>query len=283
LTGKNIKTLVGDIYGLFSNKKTEAFSEASIRDFSERLGRKISTRVSDERSPPALRLSNIGTPCRRQLYYRINSPESSEPLPPEARIKFLFGDILEELLLWLATEAGHTVKGEQDEVTFHGVKGHRDAIIDGHLVDAKSASSYSFNKFASHLTPDGDAFGYIPQLQTYLRSSEEDPDLRDKDAASFLVIDKTLGKITLDTHEKDSVDYERKVDELREILARDKPPPRDFSPEPFGKSGNEKLPVVCSYCAFKKLCHPHVRTFVYSTGPVYLTKVTREPDVYEEK
>lgn len=187
------------------------------------------------------------------------------------------------MLLWLATEAGHKVEGEQDEVRFHGVKGHRDAIIDGHLVDCKSASSYSFNKFRDHLTPDGDAFGYIPQIQTYLRASGEDPKLVFKDSASFLVIDKTLGKITLDTHQKDSVDYEGKVNELREILVRDTPPPRDFAPEPFGKSGNEKLPVVCSYCPFKKLCYPHVRTFVYSTGPVYLTKVTREPDVYEDK
>lgn len=280
---KTIKTLVEDIYGLFSDKKTEPFSDDSVGDFSRRLGRKISSRIADERGPPTLRLSNIGTPCRRQLFYRIHNEESAEPLPPEARLKFLFGDILEEMLLWLASEAGHKVEGEQDEVTFHGVKGHRDAIIDGHLVDCKSASSFSYNKFASGLTADGDSFGYIPQLQTYLRSSQEDPALRDKDEASFLVIDKTLGKITLDTHKKDSVDYERKVDDLREILARDKPPPRDFAPEPFGKSGNEKLPLVCSYCPFKKLCHPGVRTFVYSTGPVYLTKVVREPDVYEDK
>lgn len=280
---KTIKTLVEDIYGLFSDKKTEAFSDDSIRDFSERLGRKISTRIADERGPPTLRLSNIGTPCRRQLYYRLRYENLAESLPPEARLKFLFGDILEELLLWLASEAGHKVEGEQDEVSFHGVKGHRDAIIDGHLVDCKSASSYSFDKFAAGLTPSGDAFGYIPQLQTYLRASAEDGRLLDKDRGSFLVIDKTLGKITLDTHEKDSVDYEKKVDELRSIIAQDTPPPRDFAPEPFGKSGNEKLPVVCSYCPFKKLCHPGVRTFIYSTGPVYLTKVVREPDVYEDK
>lgn len=281
MAGKTIKTLVEDIYGLFSDKATPPFSEDSIKDFAHRLGKKISSRIAEERGAPTLRLSNIGTPCRRQLYYKINHANEAEPLPPAARLKFLFGDILEEMLLWLASEAGHKVEGEQDEVHFHGVKGHRDAIIDGHLVDAKSASSYSFNKFASHLTADGDAFGYIPQIQSYLRGSQEDPALRDKNAASFLVIDKTLGKLTLDTHEKDSVDYEGKVDALREILSRDKPPPRDFAPEPFGKSGNEKLPVVCSYCDFKKKCHPGVRTFVYSSGPVHLTRVVREPDVPE--
>lgn len=280
---KTVKTLVEDIYGLFSDDKTEPFSEASIGDFAHRLGRKISSRIADERGPPTLRLSNIGTPCRRQLYYRIHNAESAEPLPPEARLKFLFGDILEEMLLWLATEAGHKVEGEQDEVDFHGVKGHRDAIIDGHLVDAKSASTFSFNKFAAGLTPDGDAFGYLPQIQTYLRASEDDGRLLDKDSGSFLVIDKTLGRLTLDTHKKDSVDYEGKVDELREILARDKPPPRDFSPEPDGKAGNLKLPTVCSYCNHKKTCYPELRTFIYSTGPRYLTKVTREPDVPEIK
>ena len=63
----------------------------------------------------------------------------------------MFGDILEELLLFLAKEAGHTVTGQQDTLSISGVNGHRDAIIDGRLVDVKSASSYSFRKFKNNV------------------------------------------------------------------------------------------------------------------------------------
>lgn len=278
---KSIDTLVDDIYGLFSDDKTQYFSDKSTETFATRLSEKIRNRINDARGEFTLRLSNIGTACKRQLWYRKHAQDASEPLPPEARIKFLFGDILEEMLLWLAAEAGHIVEGEQDEVSFHGIKGHRDAVIDGRVVDCKSASSYSFNKFANHLSASDDAFGYLPQIQAYRQGSAEDVVVTDKDRASFLVIDKTLGKITLDTHDADGVDYAKKIDDLRQILESDQPPPRDFAPEPFGASGNEKLGVNCSYCAFKKKCYPELRTFIYSTGPVFLTKVKKLPYVPE--
>lgn len=278
---KSIDTLVSDIYGLFSDDETPPFSEDSVRGFAEKLSQRVNERIAESRVPGRLRLSNIGKPCRRQLWYSVNEPEAAEQLPPEARIKFLFGDILEEMLLWLAKEAGHTVEGEQDEIDLYGVKGHRDGVIDGHLVDVKSASSYSFSKFRDHLTPDVDAFGYIPQLQSYLHGSSDDSTVRDKSSASFLVIDKTLGKIALDTHQKDNVDYRSKVDELQRVLSEPTPPDRAFKAEPFGKSGNEKLGVACSYCPFRKACWPGLRTFSYSTGPVSFTKIVREPDVPE--
>lgn len=226
-------------------------------------------------------MSNMGHPCERKLWYSINTPEDAEPLPVEAKVKYLYGDILEELLIYLAKEAGHEVTGEQDEVSLFGVKGHRDCIIDGVLVDVKSASSASFNRFANHLTSSDDGFGYLTQLNMYLTASQEDPLVRTKDEAAFLVIDKTLGKITLDKHPLVPVDYESKVKKKREILDSNTPPPRPFLPSPDGKSGNKKLDTVCSYCEFKKVCWPGLRTFLYSKGPVHLTTVKRVPDVPE--
>src|SRR5690606_25725922 len=110
-----------------------------------------------------------------------NTPEDGEPLRPEAYLKFLYGDILEDLLLFLAEAAGHTVVGRQDEQEIAGIKGHRDCVIDGTVVDAKSASSYSFKKFKEGRLREDDPFGYVDQLQSYIHSGQNDPLVTDKE------------------------------------------------------------------------------------------------------
>lgn len=257
------------------------FDEQNVAEFGQRLARHVVSRLRSVRAKPTLRLSNIGTPCRRKLWYTINKPEEAQPLPPAARFKFLFGDILEELLLFLAKEAGHTVEGQQDELDINGVKGHRDAVIDGRTVDCKSASTYSFKKFASNGLRGDDPFGYLDQLGSYMWAAQGDPKVTEPDVGSFLVVDKTLGHITLDTYPKSEVDYSKQVEELKEIVSKEQPPERHFAPVPDGKSGNEKLCTQCSYCDFKRTCFPEIRTFMYSTGPVFLTNVAREPKVFE--
>jgi hypothetical protein len=277
LPTKNIETLVADIYDLFSKSDWKP-DVGTIQSFGQRLAEHVANRASEERGAPTLRLSNLGVPDRK-LWYTINVPEKAEPLPPEARIKFLFGDILEELLLFLAKEAGHDVTGQQDEIEINGVKGHRDAIIDGRVVDCKSASSYSFRKFEANGLRSDDPFGYLNQLGSYLAGSS---DASERDVASFLVIDKTLGKITLDTYPKDDTDYEKLVEHKRKVISLPKPPEEKCYPEePEGKSGNRKLGTGCSYCPFKHECWPGLRTFIYSTGPTFLTKVVKEPKVVE--
>ncbi len=276
---KTIDTLVEDIYGLFTDGNGWSPDPKNVEEFGQRLAQHIANRASEDKGTPQLRLSNLGYP-NRKLWYTVNQGGLSETLPPEARIKFLFGDILEELLLFLAKEAGHTVTGAQDTVEIAGVKGHRDAVIDGHLVDCKSASSYSFRKFEDHglSGENADPFGYLTQLGSYHSAS---PDA-DPDTVSFLVIDKTLGKICLDTWPRDTRDYQKIVEEKRKVLSLPKPPEEKCYPdEPEGKSGNRKLSVSCSYCPFKWTCWKGLRGFAYSSGPVYLTKTTREPKVHE--
>lgn len=228
-------------------------------------------------------MSNIGKPCPRQLWYEINTPEKAKQLRPEEYLKFLYGHILEELLLFLVELSGHKVEGRQDEQEIEGVKGHRDVVIDGVLVDVKSASSYSFKKFKEGRLKEDDAFGYITQLQSYLYSSQNDPKVIDKNRAAFLVIDKSLGHICLDFHEKSSFDWPKFFRERKELIQQKNPPERGFKPIPEGKSGNLKLNVNCSYCAFKDSCWPEKRTFLYYNGPVDLVKIVRQPNVPELK
>jgi hypothetical protein len=280
---KTIDTLVQDILEVVStgggwDKTVSSYLATRLQDtLDSRL-----TNASEERKP-TLRMSNIGTPCLRKLWYTLNQPHTSEVLRPEAKLKFLYGDILEDLLLSLAVAAGHTVTGEQTVLEVEGIKGSRDAVIDGVTVDVKSASTFSFNKFKSHNLRAEDPFGYIQQLSSYVYAAKNDPLVTDKKGGAFLVIDKTLGNLCLDYYDftpefEDKVTY---INAVKATVALPTPPARAFSDEPEGKSGNRKLTVNCSYCDFKRECWPGLRTFLYSRGPVDLTVVKKEPDVYE--
>jgi hypothetical protein len=280
---KDISTLVEDIYAVM--KSGSEVTEAQATAFGASVAKVVAEKLSPDgrKVGTYLRPSNIGEKCDRKLWFSVNRPEAGEPLDGPTYLKFLIGDLWEAVLLFLAELSGHSVTGQQDEITVAGVTGHRDGVIDGVLVDAKSAAPYSFDKFASHLTPDVDAFGYIPQINFYLEGSKDDPLVRRKDFAAFLVGDKTHGKLTLDFHTKAGFDYPAIVQAKTEMLVRTKMPSRGYQDEDFGKSGNRKLGINCSYCQFKHSCWPGLRTFLYSTGPVYLTEVTREPNVYEVK
>ena len=279
MSDKKIDTLIEDIYDVV-DKGTEV-SEEDRSAFARDLERVVSERLSSPNRDKYLRVSNLGQ-CDRRLYFEINHPDVVEPLQPSTKLKFLIGDMWEAVLLFLARAAGHKVEGEQDEIDINGVKGHRDAVIDGVLVDVKSASSRAFKKFEEGLTSDKDDFGYLTQLDTYLSKAEDDPVITDTSRAAFLAGDKTLGHITLDFHDKTDTDYDKIVDQKREMLADKNPPKRPYDDVPDGKSGNRKLGVVCSYCPVKFACWGNLKQYNYSGGPRYLTKVVREPRVEAE-
>ena len=147
---KIIKTLVEDIYNLFSLNPVD-MSEEEVDKYIDNFGEMVKLHTKkflyDEESvDKKLRLSQIGKPDR-QLWYNINSNTERASLTSSTRIKFLYGYILEEFLLMCASIAGHDVKDQQKEVSVGGVVGHQDCVIDGVLVDVKSASSSSFRKF----------------------------------------------------------------------------------------------------------------------------------------
>jgi hypothetical protein len=280
---KSISTLVKDSQTRLTSK--ERYDENVIKTFAFNLAHKLVDRLSREASRPSLRLSNLGTPCARKLWYSINTPDKAEPLAASTRLKFLLGDVWEEVLLFLAAAAGHRVERQQQEVTLHGVLGHIDATIDGELVDSKSASTYSFRKFKEGRLAEDDAFGYRTQLGGYLASlTSVDHDVA-RDRAHFLVGDKTLGHITLDTHKREDIvppdDFEQLVASRRKMLDWPKPPAREYSDRAEGSSGNRSLGVACSYCPFKRECWPGLRAYKYAKGPKFLTNVAREPDVPE--
>lgn len=231
-----------------------------------------------------IRMSNVGQPCARKLWYHVNTV-STETLPPAVKMKFLYGDITEEVLLSLAEAAGHRVEGRQDRMEVNGIVGHRDGVVDGMLVDVKSASTYGFNKFKENGLREEDPFGYLSQLASYLYASQDDPLVTNKTHAGFLAMDKQHGHIVLDVY--DLTDEMSRIESLIEarktMVEQTDPPPRPYADVPYQKSGNMALQTACSYCEYKKTCWPGLRTFIYGRGPVFLTTVVNEPKVPEVK
>lgn len=280
-----ISTLVKDIYSELENRGgwdaaiTDYFVD-TMRDFAET---RMQTPEEVEHRGGTLRLSQMGVPCDRKLWYSINQQGDASSLPASTLLKFKYGDIIEALVLSLAKAAGHDVQGEQDVLYVEGIKGHRDAVIDGITVDVKSASSYAFKKFASGGLREDDPFGYISQLSSYVFAGRDHEVESHETLGAFLVIDKQNGTLCLDMYDF-GPELDNKLEEFqkkKDIVAQEFPPERTFSDEPDGKSGNRKLGVNCSYCDYRTTCWPNVRTFLYSGKPRFLTHVAREPAVPE--
>lgn len=275
-SSKTLDTLVEDIYSVI-NSNSHKIDDSLYNELAEDIAATIRQRLSSESSRRNhLSLSSIGKPLRR-LWFDLKRPDYITEEPPNARLKFLYGDIIESVVLWLAKVAGHTVTDRQKEVTHYGVVGHIDSIIDGEVVDAKSASPRSYAKFASGTLTNDDPFGYLAQIEAY---DEE----TGNGHPGFLAMNKVTGEICLYRPDKDFdlPNTELLIAKAKEALAKDEPPEqRCYSDVEDGKSGNKKLDKGCALCPFKKMCWPGLRTFKYSDGYRYLTAVVKEPKVEE--
>jgi hypothetical protein len=282
---KTVNTLVTDIYKLMSTKDVPEGVDAdqAIEDFGEAVKSLMRKEFTQKRKDSrTLRLSNIG---RDDKYlWNVVHGTNKEEIQPHTYVKFMYGHLIEEMLLCLTKLSGHTVDSEQKTCEVNGIRGSMDCKIDGIVTDVKSASSFGFKKFKDRTLAKDDPFGYIAQIKAYAHSEGETK-------YGWLAMDKANGHLTyLLYDEKDKtepmleyIDYsiEERVEHLKKMV--ELPEPKEFcaDPVPDGKSGNLKLSTTCSYCQYKDHCHPGLRKFLYSTGPRFLTKVVNQPKVPE--
>jgi len=281
---KTTETLADDIYKLMETKDiAEGVSlEDVAKDFGVKMEAMMLSQFDKEHwgSRSGLRLSSIGKQDR-QLWHG-NKGTEGEKLRGSTYIKFLYGHLIEDMLLALVKLSGHTVTDEQKLCTVAGVKGSMDCRIDGEVCDVKSTSSYSFKKFKDRTLAAHDAFGYIDQLKAYAHSEGET-------VFGWLAMDKqngTLCYLKYDTEDEEAPEYElinhsieERIEDVKKLVEEVEPPPKCYEEVPDGKSGNLKLAVGCSYCQYKHHCWPELKPYFYSTGVRYLTKVVREPKV----
>ena len=281
---KSLNNLIEDIY-----KNIQPICDGESLDLSEeqidKFGEDMKNVLRNWSSPTVrdsrftLRMSNVGKPLR-QLWYD-NKSEMDSSVTPITMIKFLYGHILEEVVLMLARLSGHEVSDEQKEVTVNDVKGHMDCKIDGEVVDVKTASSFAFKKFKYGTLPDDDPFGYISQLSGYEQSEGTT-------GGGFLVINKETGELTFYAPDEfDKIDTGKRIKTIRKAFKSKTPPDKCYPEIPEGTKGNMKIHRGCSYCPHKFVCHSDsnngqgLRGFRYAKGVVYFTKVVKEPNVEE--
>jgi hypothetical protein len=280
---KQIETLVSDIYHLLDEDTNHEPSEENLNWLAESVKSLLRLKLSSRaREAATLRFSSLGKPDR-QLWYATHEADKAERMIPKTYFKFLYGDMIELLLLFLCKEAGHEVTHEQYQVSVDGVVGHCDAVIDGVTVDAKSASPFGYNKFVTGKYLEEDPFGYLGQIGGYRGALGTE-------RAAFLVANKVHGDIALsEVPSKTLLDNEPagRITHLKDILSSPDEPPRCYSDKPEGKSGNRALDVGCSYCSFRNHCWRDanngegLKTYIYSTGPKYFTHIEKEPRVQE--
>tara|TARA_R100000353_G_scaffold59009_1_gene46626 strand:- start:1758 stop:2615 length:858 start_codon:yes stop_codon:yes gene_type:complete len=277
---KTIDTLVEDIYSLFTSNEPTKIPANVLQEFAKDVTDAVVNALTEERKPRNnLRLSMIGQPARK-VWYSVRSTEQEE-LAGSDYIKFLYGDILEALLVFLSKVSGHKVSDQQKQVVLNDVVGHQDAVVDNVLVDFKSASSFSFKKFTEGMVFKDDPFGYVAQLSAYAQANNAKE-------AGWVVIDKTTGQIAYcPVHQMEMINASQKIDYLRNAIKDSEPPSRCYDAVPDGKSGNMQLATGCNYCAYKFDCWSDanngkgLRAFQYANSVKYLTKVDREPNVPE--
>ena len=282
---KPLNTIVPDIYGLLENLSngeplpiTEEALDATMASMKEAILHWATPRPRD--TDFTVRMSNVGKPSR-QMWFEKRDPNGRGSVDGATQIKFLYGHVLEEIVLMLVRMAGHNVTDEQKEVTVNGIVGHMDCKINGQVVDVKSASKFAFNKFMKGTLADDDPFGYLGQLAGYEKAEGTNE-------GGFLVINKESGELCMyvpDDLDKPNIDT--KINTLLDELKLDTPPDLCYTPTPDGKKGNMQLPKGCTWCKYKHECHKDandgagLRTFKYSTGYKYLTHVEVEPKVDE--
>lgn len=280
----DINTLVEDIYTLMETKEIPDGIDLDAE--CERFGRLMADSLRDSFTQydgvGRLRLSAVGKPDRK-IYNSYHGVEG-EQLRGATHIKFLYGHLVEAMVLALARISGHSVTDEQKRVEVEGVAGHIDCRIDDVLIDVKSSSSFGFKKFRYNELHKDDAFGYIGQLKAYAHAEGDQQ-------YGWLAMDKQNGTLALLLYDEtdtttdyyDDVNYDisQRIRDIKKLVGSSIVPTVCYEPVPDGKSGNMKLDTGCAYCDYKFHCWPGVQTFIYAQGPRYLTHVAKEPRVAE--
>ena len=282
---KKLDTLVEDIYdklSVLSDGESLNIDDKTIDAFGESMKEVLSQWANPRpRDSGTLRMSNIGKPLRQLWYDMRSESKTTERIKPSVFIKFLYGHLLEEVLLMLIKIAGHEVTDEQKEVSVSGIKGHMDCVIDGEVVDIKTASGFAFKKFYNKTLAEDDMFGYLPQLAGYEAAMGTNK-------GGFLAMNKESGEIALYRPDSfDKPDIKKKIKTVKKLIKIDTPPELCYNPVPDGAAGNMQIARGCTWCRHKFECHADsnkgkgLRVFKYSNKYSYLTRVVKEPRVLE--
>ena len=246
-----------------ANKASVDISSTIVNEFGEACKQAFKKQFTDTRENKfRIRMSSIGRPlCQLQME---KSGAEAEPMPYNAKMRNLFGDLIEASAVAIMKAAGIRIEDLQKEVKLklgkQTIKGTYDVKIQNKIWDIKSASPYSFDhKFGEDGGVDAilkqDTFGYVSQ--GYLYSNAEKTDF-----GGWIAINKSTGEWSIAETPLSDSKYSKDAIELAqknmEALESNAPFKRLFKDEEefFNKkaTGNRTLGLECRFCAYKKPC-----------------------------
>ena len=245
-----------------ANKASVEISDELIEEFGNACKDAFRKQFTEKRQKKfKYRMSNIGKPlCQLQME---KSGAEAEPMPYNAKMRNLFGDLIEASAITIMKASGIEVKDVQKKVKHKfknsEISGTMDVKINNKIWDIKSASPYSFtNKFGESGGFDAlkqdDAFGYIAQGYMYGEADKTE-------FGGWIVINKSTGEwCTTEVPPEDSSKKEtiKKVESNIDKLESDSSFKKCFSDveEFFYKkpTGNRVLGISCSFCPYKRPC-----------------------------
>ena len=247
-----------------ASKDAVEVSDDLIDQFGKACSDSFRKQFTDQRNKKfGLRASNIGRPlCQLQMEKKGVKGEGQ---PYNAKMRNLFGDIIEQMAIIVMKAAGVEIEAEQKKIKYSinkgtNINGALDVEIGGKVWDIKSASPWSFtNKFGEngsfHTVATDDVFGYTTQGYVYAEGA-------DKPFGGWIVINKSTGEWTLtETPMADDEYKEKALDTVKKnasALKRNKKFERCYEDEEEyfrkQKTGNRVLNNTCSFCPYKFPC-----------------------------
>ena len=243
-------------------EKQVVISDKLIEEFGEACKTAIKKQFTDKRPNKfKLRASNVGRPlCQLQMEKNGAKGESQ---PYSAKMRNLFGDLIEATAVLILKSSGVEVTNEQKSVRYNmsdgtHIDGTFDVEIDNKIWDIKSASPFAFeHKFKNgfNALTKGDTFGYVEQGYVYSEAEK-------KKFGGWIAINKSTGEWAVTETPLADDEYKdealKKVKKNTEAIKKNLPFKRCFSDteEMYRRkpTGNRVLGFECSYCPFKKEC-----------------------------
>ena len=282
---------------LMGNEK--ALVQGALAQAGLRFNEVIQNQFNDDREPRSeadLKLypSEAGR-CERATFYKaLGIP--GEPFLPDVRFKFLMGDLVELVVIYLLMHCpdisvyDNNVKREM-QIGRSKWRGATDGIVRSRLsgtatgvrrnLEVKSTSGIGF-KITKRKGIE-DVFGYLTQACIYTRHLMKEK-LIDVPETIFLLVDRDSmhlheETVRFDTYELAEV-ADAKFDRILDAIKAKKVPPRPYDLE------RGKLGLNCKYCDLKYTCWvaPHQAvTFDNKQEPVYRLPPTQYLNLLVER
>ena len=280
-----------------ANKASVPISSTIVQEFGEACKQAFIKQFVDERETKfKTRMSNIGKPLCQLQMEKKGAP--AETPPYNAKMRFIFGDLIEALAVAILKASGIKIEEFQKKVKYKldkdKIEGAYDVKIQNRVWDIKSASPYAFKyKFGDaggfDAIVNDDPFGYVSQGYLYAKA----------DGVNFggwITINKSTGEWSvIETPVSDEMHSEKAIKQAKDNLKAlndDVPFKRLYKDkeEYFNKkpTGNKVLGLECSFCPYKKPCWedlqylPQQQSKALNPKWVWYTKVENPRDENEE-